>query len=55
MIGELIEAFPCFGPIYQEIMEFAKNPEELIGMLSKELEDRIREEAMYDGLYAVVT
>ena len=37
VIGELIEAFPCFGPIYQEIMEFAKDPEELIGMLSKEL------------------
>ena len=32
-----MEAFPCFGPIYQEIMEFAKDPEELIGMLSKEL------------------
>ena len=37
VIGVLIEAFPCFAPIYQEIMEFAKEPKELIGMLSKEL------------------
>ena len=37
VIGGLIEAFPCFAPIYQEIMEFAKDPKELIGMLSKEL------------------
>ena len=37
VIGALIEAFPCFAPIYQEITEFAKDPKELIGMLSKEL------------------
>ena len=36
-IGALIEAFPCFAPIYQEIADFVKNPEELIGMLSEEL------------------
>lgn len=36
-IGTLIEAFPCFSPIYQEIADFVKNPEELIGMLSEEL------------------
>ena len=36
-ISTLIEAFPCFSTIYQEIADFVKNPEELIGMLSEEL------------------
>ena len=29
--------FPAFASIYQEIADFVKNPEELIGMLSEEL------------------
>ena len=36
-IASLIEAFPRFAPIYQEIADFTKNPEELINMLSEEL------------------
>ncbi|MGN1180325.1 MAG: PD-(D/E)XK nuclease family transposase [Suilimivivens sp.] len=36
-ISALIEAYPCFVPIYQEIADFVKKPEELIGMLSEEL------------------
>ena len=36
-ISALIEAFPRFAPIYQEIADFVKNPEELIGMFSEEL------------------
>lgn len=37
IISALIEAFPSFTSIYQEIADFVKNPEELIQMLSKEL------------------
>ncbi|MBD5547218.1 MAG: hypothetical protein HDQ97_07455 [Lachnospiraceae bacterium] len=36
-IASLLEAFPFFAPIYQEITDFTKNPEELINMLSEEL------------------
>lgn len=37
IIGSLIEAFPSFTSIYQEIADFVKSPEELIQMLSREL------------------
>lgn len=30
MIRSLIDAFPCFASIYQEITDFVKDPEELI-------------------------
>ena len=36
-IASLIETFPCFVPIYQEIADFTNKPEELIKMLSEEL------------------
>lgn len=36
-IASLLEAFPCFAPIYQKITDFTNNPEELINMLSEEL------------------
>lgn len=36
-IASLLEAYPCFAPIYQEITDFTKNPKELINMLSEEL------------------
>ena len=36
-IASLIEAFPHFMPIYQEIADFTNKPEELINMLSEEL------------------
>ena len=57
VIGALIEAFPCFAPIYQEIMEFAKDPKELIGMLSKELYimDKNMERLMVSQLQDEVT
>ena len=57
VIGALIEAFPCFAPIYQEIMEFAKDPKELIGMLSKELYimDKNMERLMVSQLQEEVT
>ena len=57
VIGALIEAFPCFAPIYQEIMEFAKEPKELIGMLSKELYimDKNMERLMVSQLQDEVT
>ena len=57
VIGALIEAFPCFAPIYQEIMEFAKDPKELIGMLSKELYimDKNMERLMVSQLQKEVT
>ena len=57
VIGALIEAFPCFAPIYQEIMEFAKDPKELIGMLSKKLYimDKNMERLMVSQLQEEVT
>ena len=57
VIGALIEAFPCFAPIYQEIMEFAKDPKELISMLSKELYimDKNMERLMVSQLQEEVT
>ena len=57
VIGALIEAFPCFAPVYQEIMEFAKDPKELIGMLSKELYimDKNMERLMVSQLQEEVT
>ena len=57
VIGGLIEAFPCFAPIYQEIIEFAKDPKELIGMLSKELYimDKNMERLMVSQLQEEVT
>ncbi|MGN0388258.1 MAG: hypothetical protein ACI4ER_05545, partial [Suilimivivens sp.] len=57
VIGGLIEAFPCFAPIYQEMMEFAKDPKELIGMLSKELYimDKNMERLMVSQLQEEVT
>ena len=57
VIGALIDAFPCFAPIYQEIMEFAKDPKELIGMLSKELYimDKNMERLMVSQLQEEVT
>ena len=57
VIGALIEAFPCFAPIYQEMMEFAKDPKELIGMLSKELYimDKNMERLMVSQLQEEVT
>ncbi len=36
-ITSLIDAFPCFAAIYQEITDFVKNPEELMNMLSEAL------------------
>ena len=35
-ILELLQAFPFFAEIYQEIADFMTNPEELLNMLSKE-------------------
>ncbi len=57
VIGGLIEAFPCFAPIYQEMMEFAKDPKELIDMLSKELYimDKNMERLMVSQLQEEVT
>jgi flagellar biosynthesis GTPase FlhF len=36
-VSSLINAFPFFASIYQEIADFVKKPEELITMLSQEL------------------
>ena len=36
-ITSLINAFPCFAAIYQEITDFVKNPEEIMNMLSEAL------------------
>ena len=36
-ISSLVNAFPCFAPIYQEIANFTQNPKELISMLSEAL------------------
>ena len=37
IILALLQAFPFFAEIYQEIAAFMTNPEELMNMLSKEL------------------
>ena len=52
LVGKLIEAFPQFAPLYQEITDFVKDPEELMDMLSKELYimDRNTERLMVEEL-----
>lgn len=37
LISSLVDAFPSFAPIYQEITDFTQNPKELMHMLSEAL------------------
>ncbi len=52
LVSKLIEAFPQFAPLYQEITDFVKDPKELMDMLSKELYimDRNTERLMVEEL-----
>lgn len=61
LVGKLIEAFPQFVPLYQEITDFVKDPKELMDMLSKELyimdknTERLMVEELQDKVNALAT